>query len=194
MLRNYFLVMLRYFGKRKLYASINLLGLAVGMAVCLLLVLYIQEETGYDEFHANSNRIYRLALERKYPGRSAFLGEIPHSIGGVVQKEFPEVETSVRMELILNGTFTIGDKSYWGKGYGKDAINTLLDYAFRLRNVRRVYLTVNGPNERAIRAYKACGFIEEGRLRRHAWSNGQYIDILYMGVMREEWEALTPKP
>ena len=84
---------------------------------------------------------------------------------------------------------TIGDKAYWGGGYGRDAISILLDYAFRLRNFRRVYLAVNGNNERAIRAYRACGFVEEGRLREHVWSNGVYVDLVYMGILRGEWET-----
>ena len=84
---------------------------------------------------------------------------------------------------------TIGDKAYWGRGYGRDAVRVLLDYAFRLRNMRRVCLSVNGNNERGMRAYKACGFIEEGRLRSHVWSDGAYIDLVYMGVLRTEWDA-----
>lgn len=84
---------------------------------------------------------------------------------------------------------TIGDKAYWGRGYGRDAIRLLLDYAFRLRGMRRVYLSVNANNERAIRAYRACGFIEEGRLRAHVWSGGGYVDLLYMGLLRQEWLA-----
>ncbi|MFN8485988.1 MAG: GNAT family protein [Caldilineaceae bacterium] len=83
---------------------------------------------------------------------------------------------------------TIGDKAYWGRGYGRDAVRVLLDYAFRLRNMRRVYLSVNGNNERAIHAYRACGFVEEGRLRGHVWSNGMYIDLVYMGILRDEWQ------
>ncbi len=87
---------------------------------------------------------------------------------------------------------TIGDKGYWGRGYGTDAIRLLLDYAFRLRNLRRVYLTVNSTNERAIGAYRRCGFVEEGRLRQHVWSAGQYIDLVNMGILRGEWETLHP--
>lgn len=82
----------------------------------------------------------------------------------------------------------IGDKAYWGRGYGRDAIRVLLDYAFRLRGMRRVYLTVTATNTRGIRAYAACGFVEEGRLRRHVWANGDYVDLVYMGILREEWE------
>lgn len=84
---------------------------------------------------------------------------------------------------------TIGDKAYWGQGYGREAIALLLDYAFRLRNLRKVWLKVNGTNERGIRAYRACGFVEEGRLRAHVWSNGQYIDLVEMGILRDEWQA-----
>ncbi|MFN8443867.1 MAG: GNAT family protein [Caldilineaceae bacterium] len=85
---------------------------------------------------------------------------------------------------------TIGDKNYWGRGYGTDAIRLLLDYAFRLQNMRKVYLSVNGNNERAIGAYRHCGFVEEGRLREHVWSNGNYIDLIQMGILRNEWEKL----
>lgn len=83
---------------------------------------------------------------------------------------------------------TIGDKEYWGRGYGRDAVRTLLDYAFRLRNLRRVWLEVHAENERAIRAYHACGFVEEGRLREHIWLAGRYVDNVLMGVLREDWE------
>jgi RimJ/RimL family protein N-acetyltransferase len=84
---------------------------------------------------------------------------------------------------------TIGDKSYWGRGYGRDAISVLLDYAFRLRNLHRVFLSVNGNNERAIRAYRASGFTEEGRLRAHVWTQGRYEDLVQMGILDEEWNA-----
>jgi RimJ/RimL family protein N-acetyltransferase len=83
----------------------------------------------------------------------------------------------------------IGDRAYWGQGYGRDAVRVLLDYAFGLRNLQKVWLTVNGNNLRAIGAYRACGFIEEGRLRRHVWSKNEYIDLVHMGLLREEWEA-----
>ncbi|MFN8371452.1 MAG: GNAT family protein [Anaerolineae bacterium] len=87
---------------------------------------------------------------------------------------------------------TIGDKAYWGKGYGREAITLLLDYAFRLRNFRKVWLRVHGSNERGMRAYRACGFVEEGRLRAHVWSSGSYDDLVHMGVLRDEWLARTP--
>ncbi len=80
----------------------------------------------------------------------------------------------------------IGDKMYWGRGYGREAVGLLIDYAFRLRKYRRVWLWVHADNERAIRAYRACGFVEEGRLRQRAYSNGRYVDVVHMGVLRRD--------
>lgn len=81
----------------------------------------------------------------------------------------------------------IGDRAYWNHGYGRDAVQTLLRYAFISRNLHKVWLTVNSTNERAIRSYVACGFAEEGRLRQHVWSDGRYIDLVYMGLLRADW-------
>jgi RimJ/RimL family protein N-acetyltransferase len=86
---------------------------------------------------------------------------------------------------------SIGDREYWGRGYGREAIALLLDYAFRLRNFRKVALDTSSSNERAIRCYRACGFVEEGRLRQHLWVGGQYVDEVHMGILRQEWEATT---
>lgn len=81
----------------------------------------------------------------------------------------------------------IGDREYWGKGYGREAIALMIDYGFRYHNFHKIWLRVHAANERAIGAYKACGFIEEGRLRQHVYSNGSYDDLIYMGILRTEW-------
>ena len=91
MLKNYFKVMNRSLLKRKAFTLINLLGLATGMGICLLLALYIQSELGYDLYQQRGEQICRLDLERKYPNRSAILNYIPLSIGQAVKTEFPEV-------------------------------------------------------------------------------------------------------
>jgi RimJ/RimL family protein N-acetyltransferase len=79
----------------------------------------------------------------------------------------------------------IGDKDYWGRGYGREATRLLIEYAFRYRNFRKVWLRVHGSNERAQKAYLACGFVVEGRLRAHVYSNGNYDDLVIMGILRE---------
>ena len=81
----------------------------------------------------------------------------------------------------------IGDRNYWGRGYGREVVRLLLDYAFRHRNLNRVALATHSENERAMRCYRACGFVEEGRLRRSIWIDGQYVDGVLMGILRDEW-------
>ncbi|MCS6858945.1 MAG: GNAT family N-acetyltransferase [Abditibacteriales bacterium] len=83
----------------------------------------------------------------------------------------------------------IGDKDYWGRGYGADAVNVLLRYAFEVLNLNRVYLRVHAYNLRGIRCYEKCGFQHEGRLRQQVYRHGRYWDTLVMGMLREEWES-----
>ena len=84
----------------------------------------------------------------------------------------------------------IGDREYWEKGYGREAIKLLLHYGFHYFGARRIDLGTNAKNERAIRCFKACGFVEEGRPRKVIWIDGDYVDQVNMGIMREEWNAI----
>jgi len=80
----------------------------------------------------------------------------------------------------------IGDRDYLGRGYGREAVSLLVDYGFRIHSLRKVWLTVFAGNERAVRAYRAAGFVEEGRLREHVWSGGRYEDLIYMAIFRAD--------
>ena len=76
-----------------------------------------------------------------------------------------------------------------GKGYGREVLGLLLDYGFTYRNLHRVWLQCSAGNGRAIRCYTAAGFVEEGRMREHAWINGAYVDMVRMAVLRRDWEG-----
>jgi RimJ/RimL family protein N-acetyltransferase len=86
----------------------------------------------------------------------------------------------------------IGERDYWGRGYGRDAVSTLVDYGFRHLNMHRIWLGVLAKNERAIRSYKACGFREEVLRRRHVWVDGGWGDEVMMGLLRDEWPGPAP--
>lgn len=86
---------------------------------------------------------------------------------------------------------TIGDSAYWGRGYGRESVMLLLDYGFRHHNLHKVWLHVHASNVRAVRSYQACGFVAEGRLREHVWCDGQYDDVLVMGILRTEWTLMA---
>lgn len=81
----------------------------------------------------------------------------------------------------------IGEKAYWGQGYGTDAIRAMLGWAFGYLNLHRVSLTVYAYNERAIRCYEKSGFRHEGSMRQARYVDGKYYDELVMGVLRDEF-------
>jgi RimJ/RimL family protein N-acetyltransferase len=82
----------------------------------------------------------------------------------------------------------IGEKELWGKGYGTDALKTLINYLFKTMNLRRIQLDTWSGNTRAVRAYEKCGFVIEGRLRDDAFIDGKYYDTIVMGLLREEFQ------
>jgi RimJ/RimL family protein N-acetyltransferase len=81
----------------------------------------------------------------------------------------------------------IGARENWGKGYGTDAMRVILRYAFMELNLQRVSLTVSEYNSRAIQSYLKAGFVEEGRLRGSERRAGRRFNLVYMGILREEW-------
>ncbi|MGQ0601026.1 MAG: GNAT family N-acetyltransferase [Anaerolineales bacterium] len=82
----------------------------------------------------------------------------------------------------------LGERDCWGQGYGTEAMRIALRYAFTELNLHRVSLTVLGANPRAQRAYEKAGFVFEGRARAQSQYDGQRVDEVYMGILREEWE------
>ena len=82
---------------------------------------------------------------------------------------------------------TIGEKDMWGRGYGTEATQLMLDHAFGTLGLHRIALTVFEFNERAIRAYRNCGFVVEGRSRESIWRDGRWWDELAMSVLSTEW-------
>lgn len=86
----------------------------------------------------------------------------------------------------------IGERAFWGKGYGSDAMNQVLRFAFDALNLRRVTLDVFEYNERAYKSYLKVGFKEEGRLRQWMVRAGTRYDLIFMGILREEWQARQP--
>jgi RimJ/RimL family protein N-acetyltransferase len=85
----------------------------------------------------------------------------------------------------------IGERDYWGKGYGTDAMRIILRYAFVELNLHRVSLDVFEYNPRAIRSYEKVGFTIEGRQRQVLNRDGRRWDMIYMGILRQEWEKLN---
>ena len=82
----------------------------------------------------------------------------------------------------------IGEKSYWGQGYGQEAIRLLLDYAFNLLNLNNVMLGAFSFNQRAIACYRKVGFKEIGRRREARIIGSQAYDVVLMDMLAAEFE------
>jgi RimJ/RimL family protein N-acetyltransferase len=83
----------------------------------------------------------------------------------------------------------LGEPDRCGRGLGTEAVRLLVAFAFADLNLERVYLYVQERNQRAIRCYEKAGFRSEGLLRRHAFVDGAYQNIVVMGVNREDMGA-----
>lgn len=88
--------------------------------------------------------------------------------------------------VVTVGIF-IGDKNYWGKGYGTDAMKTFINFIFNELNVNKVKLATVSFNERAIRCYEKCGFKQEGVLRQEIFKGGKYHDEIIMSILKEDY-------
>ena len=83
----------------------------------------------------------------------------------------------------------IGEKSYWGRGFGQEAVRLLLDYGFNLLNLNNIMLGVFDFNRRAIECYRKVGFREIGRRRQGRIIAGQKYDVVFMDILAEEFES-----
>jgi diamine N-acetyltransferase len=111
-------------------------------------------------------------------------GDLPIGEAGLLRM-FPAWRTT-DLSIIL------GDKSKWHKGYGTEAINLLLDYAFGYLNFHRVAIGVVGFNEKALQFYEKVGFQREGIQRDGYFYNHCYTDFVMMSILEDEFRVLHP--
>ena len=85
----------------------------------------------------------------------------------------------------------IGEAGEWGKGYGTDAVNAIVDFGFGELRLERIWLNVWTENPRARRAYEKAGFVHEGTVRHDRFEHGEYTSGHLMAILRSEWESLA---
>ncbi len=120
MVKNHIKIVLRQFRRHKGFAAINLGGLAIGLAACLLIGLYVQDELTYDQFHEKASRIYRL-------GR----GSVGWPYGRLIGSEYPEVEDVVYMRTYPTYSIGHGENHYFERMlYADNGFFHLFDFPF----------------------------------------------------------------
>ena len=97
MLRNFITIAFRNLVKQKFYSLINITGLAVGLACCLLIVLFVQDELSYDKHHSRADRIYRAVTDIKFGDIDGKMSYLPAPLAPTLMEDFPEVELAARL-------------------------------------------------------------------------------------------------
>jgi putative ABC transport system permease protein len=123
MIKNYLKVALRYLAKHKGYTAINVFGLSVGVACCILIALFVKSEWSFNRFHAKSDRIYRAWLQEHYEGEIFNSTSTPIPLSGLLQSTLPEAASVCRVTSMntlitynnnrLNGQYSIVDSNFF---------------------------------------------------------------------------------
>ena len=117
MFKNYFLIALRNIFRNKLFSTVNILGLALGIGSALLIFLWVNDELEFDHFHANSDRLYRIMENQTYTdGRIYTFAATPGPMAPFIKDKFPEIEKATRYTWEVQNLFQLDDKSFFEMG------------------------------------------------------------------------------
>ena len=110
MIQNYLKIALRNLWKNRLFSSLNVIGMGIGMAAVGLMGLYIIHELSYDRFHANADRVVRVVHYANWPGGNLQLAPTSAPYAAALKNDYPEVEKTVRIHPEGGGIITYKDK------------------------------------------------------------------------------------
>lgn len=131
MIRNFFKVAYRNLLRNKGFSIINILGLAVGMASAMIILLWIQNEVSYDQFHEKKDRIYEAWNRAEFSGELNCWNTTPKVLARTLERDLPEVEQAVRVDWANSRLFSIGEKRLTVEGSIVDS-NFLQVFSFPL--------------------------------------------------------------
>ncbi len=131
LLPNILKIFLRNFKRQPGYSFINISGLAIGMASCLIIFLFVQNELSYDTFHEHSDRIYRVDQTLIWSDFNGYFSSTGPGVAPTLQADFPEIETTVRLQSVVDGLVTIvsdqGEAQYFVEPRFLSADSTFFD-------------------------------------------------------------------
>ena len=116
--------------------------------------------------------------------QKAIITEDGLHIGWIDLKRFDQINQHAEVGI------AIGNKDYWGKGYGKAAMLKMLAYGFNHFHLNKIWLKVDIDNSKAITSYKSIGFKDEGIMRQDRYRQGIFIDCLRMSILKSEFDEL----
>lgn len=132
------------------------------------------DKAWYDKYLSTRNNSVRCAI----------VGDDDEIMGLISLLDIDSVNRSASLHIM------IGSAENRGKGLGTFAVRSMIDHAFFNLNLRRIELGVLETNRPAIRLYEKVGFVREGLKRQSNYKNGLYANLIIMGLLREEYEAV----
>src|ERR1700722_8647838 len=112
MIRNHFIVALRNLYRNKAFTAINIFGLAIGISTCLLIMLFVQNELGYDSFNAKADQIVRVVFRGSIQGEKMKEAMVMPPVAQTFKSEYPEVLEATRLRNYGSPRITYGDKTF----------------------------------------------------------------------------------
>ena len=149
-------------------------------------IKYLNMPEKYPPFSREETKSWIEMCIKKTNGyeQRAILDQDGRHIGWVDLKNFDCLNKHAELGI------AIGDKRYWGKGYGLSAMREMLDYGFTYFDLNKIWLRVEMDNEKAIRSYIRIGYVEEGILRQDRLRKGVFVDRLRMSILKEEFSNM----
>lgn len=121
MFKNYFITAIRNIKRHKAFSIINMMGLAVGMAVCIMIMMHVQSELSFDDFHKGSDRIYRIYSNSKFYSFGWKLGNTcPYTFADKLKNNYSEIETATYLEnnrWVDRVLLKLDDKAFYEDGH-----------------------------------------------------------------------------
>ncbi|MGH7451159.1 MAG: ABC transporter permease, partial [bacterium] len=185
MFKNYLKIALRNLLKYKGYSFINVLGLAIGMACCFLILIYVQDELSYDRFHVKAESIYRIAVETESSGRQFRYPSIGGGWAAAFRNEFPELLGAARLWRFNPAWITLEDKRFSEEKFfwADSTVFEIFSFAFLQGNPKTALLAPNAVVLTEETAKKYFGTAEALNRTLGIEFNGNVVDLKITGVM-----------
>lgn len=184
MLKNYFKVALRTFWKRRAFSLINIVGLAVGLASCFLIFLYVRFELSYDHFNSKAARIYRVVGDLTSQSGVLRWHSTPGPMAAAMKAEFPQVEETVRLIpgsiLVREGNVKFQEEhSMWAD----PSVLSVFDFPLKYGNAATALKEPNSVvlSETAARKY----FGDANPVGKSLLLSGKELNARVTGVMKD---------
>jgi putative ABC transport system permease protein len=135
MLKTYFKIAWRQLKKNRLFGTVNIVGLAIGLTISLLLFLYVRHESSFDNYHSKGKNIYRLVFNARLDGVAERWAGNPNIVGPTFKQELSEVRDMtrwIRHNFGESANFLYGDKKFFEKNlyWADSSITTIFDIPF----------------------------------------------------------------